>query len=308
MEYVYGLLQLFDARSFALAFLIFAPFEFLFPTRKDKGVFRNGWLIDVAHFFFSAILIRLGIFTAIWAATVVGTKVMPGAVHETIRSIPIWLQVILATLIADLGFYLSHRLLHTVPALWRFHAIHHSSEHMDWLASYRVHPVDQVIVQGTSLVPVFVLGFSEAAIVVAGIIYHWQALLIHSNVKLPFGPLKWVFASPEFHHWHHAVDKEAHDKNFSGQLPLWDMVFGTVHMPPNRMPNAYGVHEPIPDTYIGQLAYPFRKPEASEQTSGPSHDAGSPAQNGSAASFSSRLPDWTAGQAGPQTSVKMATK
>jgi hypothetical protein len=120
--------------------------------------------------------------------------------------------------------------------------------------------------------------------------------------------LKWVFASPEFHHWHHAVDKEAHDKNFSGQLPLWDMVFGTVHMPPNRLPNAYGVHEPIPDTYIGQLAYPFRKAEDSEQTSGPSHDAGSSAQSGPAASFSARLPDWTAGQAGPQTSPKMATK
>ena len=90
------------------------------------------------------------------------------------------------------------------------------------------------------------------------ILYGWQSVLIHSNVRINFGPLRWLLASPEFHHWHHSRDREARDKNFAGQLPLLDLLFGTSYMPPGRMPSKYGLDQPVPATYPAQLLYPFR--------------------------------------------------
>src|SRR5262249_24387207 len=152
-----------------------------------------------------------------------------------LRSQPIWLQAIEVVVIADAGFYLAHRAFHAIPVLWKFHSIHHSIEEMDWLAAHRVHPVDQILTISASLLPVYALGFSPTALAIYAITYKWQSMLIHSNTRLGFGPLKWIFASPQFHHWHHANERQAHDKNFAAQLVLIDCLAGTLFMP-NRMP------------------------------------------------------------------------
>ena len=131
-----------------------------------------------------------------------------------------------------------------------FMQIHHSIEELDWMAAARVHPVDQIMTKGFSLLPVFSLGFSEVAIGISLMIYGWQSVLVHSNLRIKFGPLRWVLASPEFHHWHHSKDLEARDKNFAGQLPLFDILFGTLYMPRGRMPERYGIDEQIPQTTL----------------------------------------------------------
>ena len=159
--------------------------------------------------------------------------------------------------LSDLGFYWTHRLFHAVPWLWRFHSIHHSIEELDWLAATRVHPVDQILTKGVSLIPIVALGFSELAIGVYALLYHWQSFLIHSNVGFGFGPLRLLLASPEFHHWHHSSDREARDRNFAGQLSFLDALFGTLHMPRGEMPTAYGLDRPMPQRYAFQLLYPF---------------------------------------------------
>ena len=249
-------LELFDFRSFLLFALIFFPIEYLLPIHEGRKLARNGWLTDVLHFFLSGIFIRVGLIAVIVVSVQVGTIAVPAGLRATIGALPVVVQVVVATVIADLGFYLAHRVMHAVPWLWNFHAVHHSSEQLDWLAAYRVHPVDQVLVKGASLVPMFVLGFSDVSIGIAAVIYQWQALISHSNVRVGLGPLKWLIATPEFHHWHHANQTEAHDKNFAGQLPLWDVLFGTAHMP-GRMPTKYGVDEAMPHQYLQQLTYPF---------------------------------------------------
>ncbi|WP_246672129.1 MULTISPECIES: sterol desaturase family protein [unclassified Mesorhizobium] len=86
-------------------------------------------------------------------------RVVPEALSATVQSQPLWLQAIEALIIADIGFYLAHRAFHAVPFLWRFHAIHHSIEEMDWLAAHRVHPVDQILTKSASFLPLFALGF-----------------------------------------------------------------------------------------------------------------------------------------------------
>ena len=252
------LLELFDVRSFLLFGLVFFPLEYLLPIHQGRKLGRNGWLTDVLHFFISAIFTRLGLFAVIWLSVQLGTMAVPASLRATIGALPVLVQVVAATVIADLGFYLAHRVMHAVPWLWNFHAIHHSSEELDWLAAYRVHPVDQILVKGASLVPMFAFGFSDLSIGIAGLIYQWQALIIHSNVRVGLGPLKWLIATPEFHHWHHSNQTDAHDKNFAGQLPLWDVLFGTAHLP-GRMPTKYGVDDAVPLDYAKQLIYPFAR-------------------------------------------------
>lgn len=245
-------------RDFLLFLLVFTPIEHLFPIHEKSRALRRGWFTDVLHFFLSGILIRLGLTGVIVLSASVGSAIVSPGLSDAIQSMPLWLEIAAAILIADLGFYLAHRAMHQSRFLWHFHAVHHSSEEMDWLAAYRVHPVDQVFVKGASLVPVFVLGFSESAIVIATLIYHWQALLIHSNVRVRLGPLRLLVAGPEFHHWHHANEREAYDRNFSGQLPLWDFVFRTAYLP-GRMPTRYGVNDAVPTGWLGQLGYPFAR-------------------------------------------------
>ncbi len=72
------------------------------------------------------------------------------------------------------------------------------------------------------------------------------------------GPLRWLLASPQFHHWHHANETHAFDKNFAGQLPFLDALFGTLYIPGKAMPKAYGTGDPVPPLYHEQLLYPFR--------------------------------------------------
>jgi sterol desaturase/sphingolipid hydroxylase (fatty acid hydroxylase superfamily) len=85
-------------------------------------------------------------------------------VHAAVAAQPYWLQFIEALILSDLGFYFTHRAFHAIPTLWKFHAVHHSIEEMDWLAAARVHPIDQIITKGASLLPVFALGFSDGVI------------------------------------------------------------------------------------------------------------------------------------------------
>lgn len=219
---------------------------------------RRGWFTDVAHFFLSGIFIRPGLALVIWGAAILGAMAVPASWQAWTLALPLWAQVVFSTLIADLGFYLAHRAMHRIPILWKFHAVHHSSEKMDWLAAYRVHPIDQIIVKGASLVPSYALGVSAEAILISAFIYQWQALLIHSNIRLPLGSLRLLVAGPEFHHWHHANDSEARDKNFSGQLPLWDIVFRTLYLP-GRMPDRYGVDDAVPSNWFEQIMFPFRR-------------------------------------------------
>jgi len=159
--------------------------------------------------------------------------------------------------VADLIKYTVHRLFHAVPWLWRFHAIHHSSRTMDWLAGSRLHLVDIVVTRGLSFVPLYVLGFAQPPVFAYVLFVSFQAVLIHANVRWRFGPVRWLLATPQYHHWHHAV--EPVDVNFAVHLPLIDAVFGTLYLPRDGWPGAYGLAgRPVPEGYWTQLAYPFR--------------------------------------------------
>lgn len=253
------LAELLDFRLFLVAAFVFIPLERLFAARRGQKLLRDGWANDLVYVFVNGIVIRIGLVFAVVAIMALGALIVPTGFREAVAGQPLWLQLIEVLLLADLGFYLTHRAFHTFPGLWRFHAVHHSIEEMDWLAAARVHPIDQILTKSASLLPCFALGFSEWAIGAFAILYFWHSMLLHSNIRLGAGPFRWLIASPDFHHWHHAREREAWDRNFAGQLALWDFVFGTAHLPEGRQAQSFGVSDPVPDGYAAQLMHPFKR-------------------------------------------------
>jgi lathosterol oxidase len=161
-------------------------------------------------------------------------------------------------LVADLAQYWSHRLMHIIPQLWRVHAVHHSSEAMDWLASSRLHIGEVIITRTCVLVPVFVLGFSQVVVLLYVVYIGLHAIFVHANVRFTFGPLRHLLVTPAYHHWHHSDDPTAANTNFAVHLPLIDRVFGTYHHPA-EWPATYGIApERLPNGMLQQLFYPLQ--------------------------------------------------
>jgi sterol desaturase/sphingolipid hydroxylase (fatty acid hydroxylase superfamily) len=250
----------FGLKNFLIACLIFVPLERLVAMHPEQRVFRRDWPNDLICLFLNGFLIKFGLLILVAGIVNAAGWLVPASFQAAVAGQPYWLQVAEMIVIGDIGFYSVHRAFHAFPWLWKFHQIHHSIEELDWLAAARVHPIDQILTKGASLLPIFALGFSEIAIGLYLALYYWQSFLIHANLRLRFGPLRWLLASPEFHHWHHSNHSEARNKNFAGQLPLLDLLLGTLHMPRGTVPERYGIDEPVPNTYVSQLLHPFRSP------------------------------------------------
>ena len=242
--------------AFIVLFCVFTPMEKLFALRPQK-VLRRGFGTDLVHFAVTNVLIG-ALFVVLLIPAII--LVRHGVVLPTARVIhtePLWLQTIEALLLVEVTHYWAHRATHRIGVLWRFHKMHHSIQQLDWLASARQHPLDGAITRGLSIVPLFLLGFSETVFGAAVIIQTVEALFQHSNIRVRLGVVKWLVASPEFHHWHHSNDPIARDKNFAGGLPVLDLIFGTAYLP-GWWPAGYGVQEPIPQSgYIQQMTYPL---------------------------------------------------
>jgi sterol desaturase/sphingolipid hydroxylase (fatty acid hydroxylase superfamily) len=245
-------------RDFLVAGLIFVPLERLVGLHREQKIFRRGWRNDLIYVFLNGFLIKLALVVLIVWIVAEAEVLVSASWRNAVAAQPLWLQVAEMIVIGDIGFYAAHRAFHAFPWLWKFHRIHHSIEELDWLAAARVHPIDQIVTRGASLLPVFALGFSEIAIGIYLLLYYWQSFLVHANVRIPFGPLRWLLASPEFHHWHHSDDREARDRNFAAQLPVLDLLFGTLHMPRGKRPHRYGTDQAVPRSYVSQLLYPFQ--------------------------------------------------
>jgi sterol desaturase/sphingolipid hydroxylase (fatty acid hydroxylase superfamily) len=239
--------------------LIFIPLERLFALHREQKIFRKGWRADVLHFLFTRSLSDACAFVIVGVLVLIAHGLVSPSFQSAVASQNRALQFIEAVLIANLGGYFGHRLSHEVPFLWRFHSVHHSIKEMDWLAAARVHPLDQIVTKALAIVPLYLMGFSKATFGAYIGIATLHAVFIHSNVRLKFGPLRWIVGTPAFHHWHHSDNAKAHNKNYAGELPVLDLIFGTFYFPQERMPDEYGTSEPVPSSYLGQMLFPFRR-------------------------------------------------
>ena len=239
--------------------LLFVPIERLFPRRPEQGVFRIGWTTDGVHFLVSHVMVQALTFLILFPATTLARFWQPEALRVALRGQPLLLQFLEVLLIADLTQYAVHRAFHRVPALWRFHAVHHSSRDLDWIAGSRLHLVDILATRSLVFLPLFLLGFKESALNAYLGFVSFHAVFIHANLRFRFTALEPFLVMPRFHHWHHASADEARDRNFAVHLPWLDRLFGTAYVPDDRWPDAYGIAgDPVPEGYLRQMAYPFR--------------------------------------------------
>lgn len=239
---------------------VFVPLERFFARLPDQPLFRSSWPTDFTYFFVSAVLVQLTTVITLRPAMVLFDWARVAAVHAWVQSAPWIAQLPLMVIVSDLTQYWVHRAFHAVPVLWRFHAVHHSADQMDWLAGSRLHLVDIAITRGVTFVPIYVLGFSEAPLVAYVVLVSAQATFIHANVRFEWRWLQWILATPRFHHWHHAAEPEAIDTNFAVHLPVLDVIFGTAYLP-DRWPSSYGLADgrSAPRGYLRQLLWPFRR-------------------------------------------------
>jgi len=235
---------------------VFIPLERWFALRSEQPVFRRQWPIDLIYFFLNSLLIEVLTLFTVKPVAILFDRVR----IDELGLLPLVIQVPALLLVADFTQYWVHRGFHASRWLWPFHAIHHSIEQMDWLAGSRLHLVDVIVTRGLTYVPIFVLGFSESALMVYVFVVAVQATFIHANVKWAFRPLQRIVVTPAFHHWHHSAEPQSIDKNFAVHTPAWDLLFGTYYLP-GRWPQAYGLahRRDVPPRWSSQFVYPFRK-------------------------------------------------
>jgi lathosterol oxidase len=237
--------------------VIFVPLERIFALRREQPVFREGWQLDLKYFFVNHVLVQLILFVT--AAPAVLLTQLP---HPTgVAAWPAWAQ--LATIILTIDFfqYWIHRAFHQIPWLWRFHAVHHSIEKVDWLAGSRLHIVDTLVTRALLFVPLTWMGFDEFVLKVYLVWAAAATVFIHANVRGEFRWLGWLLATPAYHHWHHSSERPALDRNFAVHLPVLDRLFGTQYFPRGKWPKEYGVRgEKLAPGYFGQLVGAFRGP------------------------------------------------
>lgn len=264
--------------ALALVSAVFFLLERKWPalqTAYGRPWRRPGFWTDAAYWLFTPLVTRVVtrvtlIVALVVAALLLGAPRSADGLREFIESSPTWasslplpLQVVLVFVLADFFGYWQHRLFHR-GWFWKLHAVHHSSRALTWISAVREHPLNDALAKVMSVVPLFIIGFRPGVVAAYVPLLTLYALLLHANVSWSYGPLRYVLASPAFHRWHHTAEDEGLDRNFAGLFPIWDLLFGTFHMPRTatgelRQATRFGVNEPMPESILGQLAYPFRR-------------------------------------------------
>jgi sterol desaturase/sphingolipid hydroxylase (fatty acid hydroxylase superfamily) len=241
--------------------VLFVPLERFFGERH-AGRSRTELWSDLGFYFISSLLPAALLAVPLALVAVAGQRWLPDAIPATLSILPLWGKLVLGMLIGEVGTYWGHRLSHEIPWLWRYHAVHHSTEQLYFLANTRTHPVDMVVTRLFGLTPLYLLGLAgpgvagsavPALLLLIGTVW---GFFIHANLRWRFGPLEWLVATPAFHHWHHSKFEHI-NRNYASTLPLLDRLFGTYHLP-RAWPAECGIEAPMPKTLTGQLAAPFR--------------------------------------------------
>ena len=179
--------------------------------------------------------------------------------HGPLSRLPLWLQAGLFLVASDFLSYWNHRFFHG-SRLWKYHAVHHSSEELEWISAARFHPINLFLGSVAIDVVLLLAGISPNVMLWIGPFTTAHSAFVHANLKWDLGPFKYVLASPVFHRWHHTSLEKGGNKNFASTFPILDWLFGTWYMPKDELPDAYGIDDrAFPDGFGPQMVYPFRQ-------------------------------------------------
>src|ERR1700737_1560170 len=248
--------------------LTFSVLTYFWACNPGKPWWRKREILtDLCYWFFAPLVtrvVRIGLLV-VGAAAIFNIHDSDELIafydngHGPLSHLPLWLQALIFLVASDFMLYWFHRMYHG-GEFWKYHAIHHSSEDLDWISAARFHPVNLLL--GTVAVDVALLmaGISPNIMIWVGPFTTFHSAFVHANLNWTLGPFKYVIATPVFHRWHHTSREEGGNSNFAGTLPVWDILFGTFRMPQGALPDNYGLDEDIvPSEIVGQLAYPFQR-------------------------------------------------
>jgi sterol desaturase/sphingolipid hydroxylase (fatty acid hydroxylase superfamily) len=250
---------------FVICALVFVPLSIVLAGHKRQPVLHTGMIPDTLYWLIAAPLLYAPLTVWLFSGLVDSGlysvnelgEVVDGAVP--VRSLPVPAQALVILLAMDLIQYWIHRLSH-MAAFWKFHAIHHSATHVDWLTSTRFHPVDTVVRSYCVYLLVAALGFDPQAWLILVPFNTLYSPLVHANLDWDYGPLRHLLVSPVFHRWHHTHADEGGNANFAPTFPFIDIVFGTYYEAKGVRPAVFGTpHDPVSQSNIlSQVVYPFR--------------------------------------------------
>jgi len=249
-----------------ISILVFA-LERLFARDPHQEVIRDGFGQDLFWMAFNTqyvswTLALAAVHSVRWLNVALFHAGLPApeTVH-LIASWPLWLQFIGCFFVKDFLEWNIHRGLHRIPWLWEIHKLHHSSERLDWLATFRSHWGEVIIYKVLIYLPLVILGVDDRVIFAVLVWSLFMQELVHANLDWDWGPLRYVLNSPRLHAWHHAVEMRGKSgQNFGINLALWDWLFRTVYWPaPAQPPDRLGFTdlEKYPPGIWARLWTPF---------------------------------------------------
>jgi len=239
--------------------VVFVWFERVRPSLPSQRHWRRGMLVDLAYTYVGGLV---GVLTAMAGLGRAMDSLGPathgvlGPVQSTVAGLPLAAQIALAVVISDFAGYWKHRALHS-RFLWPFHAVHHSSEDVDWLSNERMHPIEMVLTSFFFAIPLIVLGFTPSAIAWAAQIRRFHSVYEHANLDIDYGRGHYVLVSPVLHRWHHSSDPASIDTNYANIFSFFDWAFGTLKIPREAPPaGGFGVAG-FPLDMARQIVVPF---------------------------------------------------
>lgn len=249
--------------------LVVWALEVLFPWRKEQPIFRKDFWLDAFYMFFNFFVFAIvisGVYKVLGVLfSDMGINAQTLAVVD-MANWPQWLQLLLFFVVLDFVQWFTHVLLHRYPFLWEFHKVHHSVKEMGFAAHLRFHWMENILYKPLKTLGVMVLGGFEPE---QAYIVHFAAIAIghfnHANIKLTYGPLKYILNNPVMHLYHHAytIPKGSHGVNFGISLSVWDYLFKTNYIPESsgQIELGFPGDETLPKGFWGQLTYGFKKPK-----------------------------------------------
>jgi sterol desaturase/sphingolipid hydroxylase (fatty acid hydroxylase superfamily) len=213
--------------------------ELAFPWRKNQPAIRTDFWLDGFYMFFNFFLFSLIGYNAVSNVAVeafndfLALFGINNLVAFQIASWPVWSQFLLLFVVADFIQWNVHRWLHHSPWLWEFHKVHHSVEEMGFAAHLRYHWMETIVYKSVQYIPLSMIGFGLDDFFILHLVTILIGHLNHANVKITYGPLKYVLNNPVMHLWHHAknIPAGSHGVNYGISLSLWDYLFGTAYIP-----------------------------------------------------------------------------
>mgnify|MGYP001216726420 CR=1 FL=1 len=264
-----------DNYLYALIFVSVAVWllEILFPWRKNQGWIRKDFWLDTFYMFFNFFIFNLIVFIAL--SSFVETKFLEILSFYSIElesfqvvslnDFPLAVRLLLFFVITDYVQWGTHILLHKSPWLWNFHKVHHSVKEMGFAAHLRYHWVETLVYRTMLYIPLAVIGgFKVNDVIFVHLIALTIGHLNHANIKLSYGPMKYIFNNPEMHIWHHAKALPkgfSHGVNFGISLSIWDYIFKTSFVPESGRDIELGFEgdQVFPKSFLNQEIYPLKK-------------------------------------------------